>query len=101
CHQVGNLPPKQKNAPSLNLTRDRLRPDWLERWIASPQRLLIYPTGNNPMPQNFPKGSTEYPEFHGPALEKAKAVADILMIFPEVADMPEDRKLPAPQGAPK
>src|SRR5205807_5273788 len=50
CHQVGNLPPKQAQGRSLNLTWDRLRPEWTLRWIANPDRMLSYPT---PMPANF------------------------------------------------
>src|SRR5262249_26328934 len=52
CHQVSNLEPKQRQGPSLNLAWERLRPEWTQRWIASPQRFLTYTT---PMPQNFPK----------------------------------------------
>src|SRR5262249_32526493 len=43
CHQVGNLPPKEPQGPPLQLSAERLRPDWTLRWIANPDRLLSYP----------------------------------------------------------
>jgi mono/diheme cytochrome c family protein len=59
CHQVGNQV-VQKIGPRLDLTHERLRPDWTERWIASPQRLLIYPIGGHPMPQGFEGDKVRY-----------------------------------------
>ncbi len=95
CHQIGNLPAKQAQGPPLDLTWERLRPEWTLRWIASPDRMLSYPT---PMPQNFPRDQVDakgngslYPEFVGTPREQLTAVRDILMIFPKVADMPVNR----------
>src|SRR5262249_49367754 len=64
CHQVGNLPGKQANGPPLELTWERLRPEWTQRWIANPERMLSY---SSPMPPNFAAGPTKilYPEFLG------------------------------------
>src|SRR5207237_340221 len=69
CHQVGNLLPSQAQGPPLQLTAERLRPEWTLRWIANPDRLLSYPT---PMPQNFAKNqvdakglSTAFTEYTG------------------------------------
>lgn len=94
CHQVGNVPPKQAQGPDLNITAERLRPEWTLRWIASPDRLITYPT---PMPQNFPADKMPWPEFVTAAdgragmLEQMRAVRDILMILPKVADLPANR----------
>ena len=53
CHQVGNLPIQGPVGPPLALAPERLRPDWMQRWIASPQRMLVFPIGQHPMPQMF------------------------------------------------
>jgi mono/diheme cytochrome c family protein len=94
CHQIGNLRLKPQGPP-LDLAWERLRHDWTLHWIASPDRMLSYPT---PMPQNFAANivdaagrSGQYPEFIGTPLEQVQAVRDILMIFPKAADMPVNR----------
>src|SRR5207237_4825730 len=40
CHQVGQVQPspEQLQGPSLSISYERLRPGWLKRWIAHPQR---------------------------------------------------------------
>ncbi len=108
CHRVGQLPAKQDQAPPLELTAERLRPEWTLRWLANPDRLISYPT---PMPQNFPADkvdaktrlSTLYPEFAGTTLEQVIALRDLLMILPKAAEMPENRNYrptqPAGEGA--
>lgn len=98
CHQVGSMlakNPKHEQGPALDLTWERLRPEWTLRWIANPDRLLSYPT---PMPQNFPRDkvdakgfSANYPEFLGKPEHQVMAIRDILMNLPKVADMPENR----------
>ena len=63
CHQVGDLPVKQSPiGPRLVLAQERLRPEWTQRWLASPQRLLIYPVGNHPMPQPFERNNPRFKE---------------------------------------
>jgi mono/diheme cytochrome c family protein len=96
CHQVGNLPPKQAQGPSLNLAWDRLRPEWTLHWLANPDRMLSYDT---PMPANFAANqadkethmSTAYPEFAGTPLQQVTAVRDLLMNLPRTADLPVNR----------
>src|SRR5262249_8962338 len=91
CHQVGTFAPKQAIGPPLDLSPERLRSDWLLRWIASPQRLLLYPDGQHPMPQNFKSNDPPWPEFAGSLLEQATAVRDVLINYPKVADLPANR----------
>ena len=92
CHQVGTTEPKQAMGPVLTLAEERLRPDWTLRWIASPQRLLIYPKGGHPMPQNFPGNEIRYQDlFVGASREQVAAVRDALMNYARVAEMPENR----------
>jgi len=96
CHQVGSFPPKAAQGPPLTLAAERLRPEWMLRWLANPDRLISYPT---PMPQNFAANEAPYPEFNvvdGPGrrpapLQQAIAVRDVLMYFPKVAEMPANR----------
>jgi mono/diheme cytochrome c family protein len=99
CHPVGRLDVDEAIGPRLDLVPARLRPEWTARWLASPQRLLIYPVGQHPMPQPFGKGKLEYQEnFAGQSLEQATAIRDILMNLTQVADMPANR-LYHPEGA--
>ncbi|MBV9121733.1 MAG: hypothetical protein JO112_00045, partial [Planctomycetes bacterium] len=65
CHRVGNVAKDVNEAPSapnLALAQERLRPDWLVRWIASPQVMLVYDQGQHPMPQQFPANKIQYPD---------------------------------------
>jgi mono/diheme cytochrome c family protein len=91
CHQVGPQVPTQSIGPSLELAPERLRADWTLRWIASPQRLLIYPDGLHAMPPNFKSNDPPWPEFAGSMLEQATAVRDFLINYPKVAGMPVNR----------
>jgi mono/diheme cytochrome c family protein len=54
CHFLKGRPPTAEGpvawAPDLDLTRERLRPDWLREWLVDPSK--IYP--GTAMPANFP-----------------------------------------------
>ncbi|MFQ5830678.1 MAG: c-type cytochrome [Candidatus Methylomirabilia bacterium] len=42
CHQLGDRKPQGNSeewAPDLRLARSRLRPEWIVRWLADPQRI--------------------------------------------------------------
>ena len=98
CHQVGTFEPKNDIlGPNLGNAHKRLRPGWLERWIANPQRFLTYTTS---MPMNFPADKkTQFQEFFaGEPIERVQAVRDMLMIFPHAEAMPVNRywALPLP-----
>jgi cytochrome c peroxidase len=107
CHQVGNLEASQaesQRGPPLHLVQDRLRADWVLRWVANPQRFLTY---TSIMPQYFPAPKAgEAPPYQdlfvGSPFEQATAVRDVLMNFRKVADMPANRSgsgaPPAPAG---
>lgn len=60
CHQVGSLLEPGPIGPRLDDVWQRLRPGWTRLWLASPQRLLVYPLGNNPMPQALPADKKQY-----------------------------------------
>jgi len=101
CHQVGQLQAKQPTGPPLNLTAERLRSDWTLRWIASPQRLLIYPDGQHSMPQNFKSNDQPWPEFQGTMLDQVTAVRDVLIDYPRVSAIPANRAYHPPTGGNK
>jgi hypothetical protein len=91
CHKVGPQRVTQPIGPPLELAPDRLRPDWLQRWIASPQRLLIYPEGAHAMPTNFKSNDPPWPDFAGSMREQATAVRDVLINYPKIAELPVNR----------
>jgi mono/diheme cytochrome c family protein len=91
CHNVGALKAKnrkEEQGPPLDLAWQRLRPEWTERWIANPERLISYPT---PMPANFRRVDPPYPEFDGTLIDQIRGVRDVLLYYPKVADMPANR----------
>jgi mono/diheme cytochrome c family protein len=92
CHNAGAVKTtkaKEDQGPPLELSFNRLRPDWTERWFANPKRLLTYDTA---MPQNFGKDQSNLRDlFEGSSLEQVQALRDVLMNFSKVADMPVNR----------
>ena len=107
CHQLGAAPvTNQIQGPPLYLSHQRLRPGWLERWIAAPQRFLTY---GSSMPNNFPveydaKGNVvkKYQELiAGTPLEQVSAIRDMLMAYPRASALPVNHywALPLPGDA--
>jgi mono/diheme cytochrome c family protein len=82
CHNVGDRTNIQgPQGPNLALTAERLRPEWVEKWVAHPQRMFTYsPT----MPQNFKNNPDPLKwewqkELAGHPLQQTRAVRDLLM----------------------
>jgi len=99
CHQVPSISPNPSKYPPLSLAPERLRPDWAQRWIASPQRLLIYAEGPNPMPNQFKRSEPWWKdEFAGDGLEAATAIRDFILDYPKAAKMPANRYYRAAPG---
>jgi len=103
CHQAGNLPFKAAQGPPLDLAWERLRPEWTLRWIASPDRMISYPT---PMPQNFARNEVDArgnskltKAFLGTPIQQVEATRDLLMALPRIADMPVNRYYQPPSAA--
>ena len=101
CHQVGTAPnTNQIQGPPLYLAYQRLRPGWLERWIATPQRFLTYASS---MPNNLPVDKVgQYQElFAGSPLEQIIGVRDVLMGYPRATALPVNHywALPLPVDA--
>ena len=98
CHQVGNLTAgnKEREGPPLHQIHNRLRPGWLERWLANPQRYLTYPTI---MPSNFPADQapgTNQEWLAGSPLEQLRGLRDVLMRYPEASALPVNQPWAVP-----
>jgi mono/diheme cytochrome c family protein len=67
CHSVGSTPPNggasAVPAPNLGLAGNRLRPEWIARWISDPQAIVP---------------GTKMPNFFGTRAEPIAAFKDIL-----------------------
>jgi hypothetical protein len=92
CHKVGDFAPQGSEkdlAPQLGQVYRRLRPEYLEAWLANPKRLLPY-TG---MPVNFPVDKPLDPEVikvdkgelitEGESKDHLEAVVDLLLNYDE------------------
>jgi hypothetical protein len=117
CHAVGDYSPVgaiKTQGPQLAEIYQRLRPDFVRRWVANPLRTLPY-TG---MPINIPY-SPEGPHFGGvsqdlypgTSAEQLDAVVDLLMNYDEYAkrqttiktmvkEVPPEGEAPAAEAAP-
>jgi hypothetical protein len=92
CHQIGQVQVKgDAKGPPLDLTPERLRPEWTQRWLANPNRLFTYKTI---MPANFANGANNYrDEFDAPSLEQLTALRDVLMNLAKESALPANRKI--------
>jgi len=87
CHAVEDFMPKGDATtfgPNLADVHRRLRPEYLQRWVANPKRILPY-TG---MPVNIPYkaeaenlGGIAQMIFRGTSLEQIDGLVDLLMNF--------------------
>ncbi len=92
CHQVGKLPPSNSmtSGPPLLEAHQRLRPGWVEHWVASPQRFLPY---GSVMPVNFPADrNDQYQDLlAGSSLDQVRGVRDAVMTLPRMEALPINR----------
>jgi hypothetical protein len=91
CHSIGTVDTKNEiMGPNLTNAHGRLRPGWVERWVAFPQKFVPYESS---MPVNFPADKqgqfSEY--FVGTPLERIQAVRDVVMILPRASALPVNR----------
>ena len=91
CHPIAEFTASEavKQGPPLALASQRLRPDWIERWVDKPQRFVPY---SSLMPPYFDKNKDQYQQLHaGPALEQIETLRDVLMNFSRVSNLPINR----------
>jgi hypothetical protein len=89
CHKVGDFSPTgsvRAMAPRLDRVHNRLRPEYVHRWIGQPAAILPY-TG---MPQNFPPPPAQPAPavvalYKGTSEDQINAVVDLLMNFDRFA----------------
>ncbi|HEY5311727.1 MAG TPA: hypothetical protein VIK18_04385 [Pirellulales bacterium] len=101
CHLIGDFVPVGSTAalaPRLDRVHARLRPEFIERWIANPKRLLPY-TG---MPVNFPIDKpADQKLFKGHSVDQVEAVVDLLLNWPtEMEERTSIKKMVKPAPAP-
>ncbi len=79
CHLVGDFTPSgsvRTMGPQLDRVNERLRPDYVERWVGNPKRILPY-TG---MPVNISPGQpVSQALFPGDSQQQLNGVVDLLM----------------------
>ena len=86
CHLIGDFSPggsPKAMGPRLERVHNRLRPDYLQRWIGDPARVLPYTA----MPVNIPpdKG-VDQRLFRGSPKDQLNAVVDLLANFDRLAE---------------
>lgn len=82
CHLVGDFGPGGQNltvlAPNLQRVGQRLRPEYVRRWLANPRSVLPYTA----MPVNFPLGKSMGQDLlPGTSAEQLDAVLDLLLNY--------------------
>ena len=93
CHLVADYDPGgsiRAKAPDLSVVYRRLRPEYLQRWVARPPQILPY----TPMPINIQFNADDAPNlggvsqdlYHGTSIEQLDAVVDLLMNYPRYAN---------------
>ncbi len=101
CHVLGTPGPNvdlSTAAPNLYLAEQRLRPDWIVRWISNPSAII----DDTKMPSFFPNGTTLFPEyFGGDATKQIEALRDLLMHLREELPPPSETTTAASAPAKK
>jgi mono/diheme cytochrome c family protein len=105
CHQIGDRPvaggPQDPQGPPLAMASKRLKPGWVNHWVANPLRILHY----SPMPKYFSQNKSAYQElFVGTPAEQLQALTDVLMIYDQALELPLNRNwtlLPVAPGKKK
>ncbi len=89
CHLVGDFKPEgsvRALAPNLAMAQQRLRPEYMKRWIANPLKILPY----TPMPVNVNYdptaphlGGVDQSIYPGTSVDQLNALVDLLSNFGE------------------
>lgn len=92
CHHAAGLEGKENKGPNLDNVAERLRPDWMQRWITNPSRFLHY---SSVMPINFKATARENQDaFLGSSMDQIQAARDFLLMYPQIRDWPVLRARP-------
>jgi cytochrome c551/c552 len=107
CHAIGQFQPTgepKTHGPNLRQVPDRIRPEYMLKWIANPPRMIPYTA----MPQVFPphpaEGTPPLPgvpgELEGQPLEQVRTIRDTLLNFVSAVERQLAAVAPPPQPAP-
>src|SRR5262249_11717304 len=107
CHNVGKTEIQGPKGPNLALTAERLRPEWVDKWLATPTRLftsarLSAQTSARKRDREGSPAPVQYEWqalFIGPPLEQVRAARDILMDPQRLANLPALKMIPPPAPA--
>jgi cbb3-type cytochrome oxidase cytochrome c subunit len=83
CHQIGDYSPGGQVlstvAPNLESVGQRIRPEYLRRWLANPKSVLPYTA----MPVNFPPAGAPRGQdlYRAASIEQLDAVVDLLLDY--------------------
>jgi cytochrome c2 len=93
CHHAAGLDGKENKGPNLDNVADRLRHDWMQRWVTNPSRFQHY---SSVMPINFKaSGAPENQDaFVGSSMDQIQAARDFLLLYPQIRDWPILRARP-------
>ena len=96
CHLIGEYTPSGSTralAPNLAEVHNRLRPDFVRRWIANPKKILPYTAMpvNIPFNPNAPHlGGVDQAIYPGTSIQQLDALVDLLMNFPTYSSSQND-----------
>lgn len=86
CHLIGDYSPggsTKQMGPRLDRVHNRLRPDYMQRWIGDPVRILPYTI----MPVNIPPNKpVDQKLFAGSSEDQVNALVDLLANFDRLAE---------------
>jgi hypothetical protein len=105
CHSVGSFMPEGSEramAPDLSVVHNRLRPDYVRRWIANPKKILPYTSMpvNIPFDPNSPHlGGVDQAIYPGTSIQQIDALVDLLMNYPTYTSDQNDISELVEQGA--
>jgi hypothetical protein len=96
----GSVVGNEIEGPPLFTAYERLRPGWLQRWIAVPSRHVPF---ISPMPLYFPADDdSQYNDLlTGTSMNRVSASRDVLLNYPRALSLPASRYLVLPLPADK
>ena len=105
CHSVGGNqvkisdPAKDIRGPNLDLTADRLRPDWTLLWLYKPNWITPYTSMPVPLPMQQPGSQPRFPDLFGDdGLKQTISLRDALMNYHKLLE--REGKAPSQPVAP-
>ena len=88
CHSVGGRqvvisdPAKDIRGPNLDLSAERLKPDWLQLWLFNPKWVTPYTSMPSPLPKQKAGETPRYPQLFGAdGLKQTVSLRDALVNY--------------------